>query len=89
MDYPSSYNFGTCSHGTRFHLAEGCECEGCLIDQSDRPQLAEHGWSLDEGNMVGGELVWTKRATIKGQKVTRFLMDSGWIAKHWTVPVKK
>ena len=77
MDYPNSYNFGTCPHGTRFHLAEGCECEGCLIDQSDRPQLADHGWTLDERNSVGGELVWAKG--------NRRLMDSGGVAKHWTV----
>ena len=54
MDYPNRLNFGTCGHGTSYHLAEGCECQGCMVDDSARPALAAHGWTLTE------DRVWVK-----------------------------
>ena len=48
MNFPNHMNFSTCAHGTRFHLAEGCECQGCMVDDSNRPTLADHGWTLTE-----------------------------------------
>lgn len=54
MNYPNRLNFTTCRHGTIHHLSEGCGCEGCLIDNSDRPSLAAHGWTLT------ADMVWVK-----------------------------
>jgi len=54
MNYPSHLEYSICPHNTRYHLSTGCECEGCLIDSSERPALAEYGWRITE------EMIWVK-----------------------------